>query len=82
LFFFSSIQGHTDNISEFSWWPIDDVTGVKDRSILEPLSWLTASVADDNILQIWKMAQIFSEENGNGDEADEDESVTLPPELE
>jgi WD40 repeat protein len=33
--------GHTANVSEFSWSPTDD--------------WVIASVAEDNILQIWQM---------------------------
>lgn len=35
--------GHTAKISEFSWHPS------------EP--WVIASVAEDNILQVWKMAE-------------------------
>eukprot|EP00455_Lapot_gusevi_P010729 TRINITY_DN1486_c0_g1_i2.p1 TRINITY_DN1486_c0_g1~~TRINITY_DN1486_c0_g1_i2.p1 ORF type:complete len:444 (-),score=104.75 TRINITY_DN1486_c0_g1_i2:43-1329(-) len=34
--------GHTDKISDFSWNPHDD--------------WMIASVADNNILQVWQMA--------------------------
>lgn len=37
--------GHTTNVSEFSWSPNDD--------------WVVASVAEDNILQIWQMVTIF-----------------------
>lgn len=35
--------GHTSKISDFSWNPSDD--------------WVIASVAEDNILQIWQMAE-------------------------
>ncbi|KAI5080590.1 hypothetical protein GOP47_0003773 [Adiantum capillus-veneris] len=35
--------GHTSKISDFSWNPNDD--------------WVIASVAEDNILQIWQMAE-------------------------
>mmetsp|Transcript_59640 Transcript_59640/g.189777 ORF Transcript_59640/g.189777 Transcript_59640/m.189777 type:complete len:177 (+) Transcript_59640:245-775(+) len=35
--------GHTSKISDFAWNPNDD--------------WVIASVAEDNILQIWQMAQ-------------------------
>jgi len=41
--------GHTDKIADFSWNPNDD--------------WVIASVADDNVLQIWQMAEnIYSDE--------------------
>lgn len=33
--------GHTSKISDFSWNPCED--------------WVVASVAEDNILQIWQM---------------------------
>ncbi|KAL9690076.1 hypothetical protein QQ045_010469 [Rhodiola kirilowii] len=35
--------GHTSKISDFSWNPCED--------------WVVASVAEDNILQIWQMAE-------------------------
>ena len=35
--------GHTDKISDFSWNPNDD--------------WVIASVADDNVVQVWQMAE-------------------------
>ena len=35
--------GHTDKISDFSWNPNDE--------------WVVASVADNNVLQIWQMAE-------------------------
>ncbi|GBG77620.1 hypothetical protein CBR_g24066 [Chara braunii] len=42
--------GHTSKISDFSWNPNDD--------------WVIASVAEDNILQIWQMAEnIYHEED-------------------
>ena len=34
--------GHTSKISDFAWNPNDD--------------WVVASVAEDNILQVWQMA--------------------------
>jgi len=41
--------GHTDKISDFSWNPNDN--------------WVMASAADDNILQIWQMAEnIYGED--------------------
>jgi histone-binding protein RBBP4 len=43
--------GHTDKISDFSWNPNDD--------------WVIASAADDNILQVWQMAEnIYGDEEG------------------
>jgi len=42
--------GHTDKISDFSWNPNE--------------TWVCASVAEDNILQIWQMAEnIYSEDD-------------------
>jgi histone-binding protein RBBP4 len=35
--------GHTSKISDFSWNANDD--------------WVVASVAEDNILQVWQMAE-------------------------
>jgi len=35
--------GHTSKVSDFSWNPCED--------------WVIASVAEDNILQIWKMTK-------------------------
>lgn len=35
--------GHTDKIADFAWNPNDD--------------WVCASVADDNVLQIWQLAE-------------------------
>jgi histone-binding protein RBBP4 len=47
--------GHTSKISDFSWNLNDD--------------WVISSVAEDNILQIWQMAEnIYHEE----DEAEEE----------
>lgn len=43
--------GHTANISEFSWNP--------------NVPWLVSSVAEDNILQAWQVAESIY-----GDEAD------------
>lgn len=49
--------GHTSKISDFSWNPCED--------------WVIASVAEDNILQIWQMAEnIYHEEDDlPGDES-------------
>jgi len=48
--------GHTDKIADFSWNANDD--------------WVIASVADDNVLQVWQMAEnIYAEEDF--DEAEE-----------
>jgi len=42
--------GHTAKISDFSWNPNE--------------SWVVASVAEDNILQIWQMAEnIYNEDD-------------------
>ncbi|KAG6487016.1 WD-40 repeat-containing protein MSI2-like isoform X1 [Zingiber officinale] len=43
--------GHTAKISEFSWNPE------------EP--WVIASVADDNILQVWQMAERYRDDGSN-----------------
>lgn len=41
--------GHTDKVSEFSWNPSDE--------------WVVASVADNNVLQVWQMAEtIYSDD--------------------
>ncbi|MEW5306151.1 MAG: hypothetical protein WDW36_008638 [Sanguina aurantia] len=40
--------GHTSKISDFAWNPTDD--------------WVVASVAEDNILQVWQMASNIYEE--------------------
>eukprot|EP01038_Epipyxis_sp_PR26KG_P004036 gene4036-5773_t len=52
--------GHTAKVSDFSWNTHDN--------------WVVASVAEDNILQIWQMADsIFDEGDGDEDDiADED----------
>lgn len=42
--------GHTSKISDFSWNPCED--------------WVISSVAEDNILQIWQMAEnIYHDED-------------------
>lgn len=53
--------GHTSKISDFSWNPNDP--------------WVVASVAEDNVLQIWQMAEnIYNEEDdGEQEEVAEDE---------
>jgi len=46
--------GHTAKISDFSWNPNE--------------TWVVASVAEDNILQIWQMAEnIYNEDDVGGD---------------
>lgn len=50
--------GHTSKCSDFSWNPNDP--------------WVIASVAEDNILQCWQMAEnIYNEELDDDAEADE-----------
>ncbi|KAF0724773.1 hypothetical protein AaE_009761 [Aphanomyces astaci] len=50
--------GHTAKISDFSWNPNDP--------------WVVASVSEDNILQIWQMAEnIYNEEQDDDDVADD-----------
>ncbi|GAB9468789.1 Histone-binding protein rbbp4 [Globisporangium polare] len=54
--------GHTSKISDFSWNPNDP--------------WVVASVAEDNVLQIWQMAEnIYNEDGADGGEADEEDDV-------
>ncbi len=36
--------GHTDKVAEFAWSESDD--------------WVIASVAEDNVLQIWQMVRV------------------------
>jgi histone-binding protein RBBP4 len=43
--------GHTAKISDFSWNNNDD--------------WVIASVAEDNILQVWQMAEHLYDDDGN-----------------
>jgi WD40 repeat protein len=50
-----SIGGHTDKIADFSWNPND--------------AFVIASVADDNILQIWQMAENIYADPANDDAA-------------
>jgi len=58
--------GHTNKISDFSW--------------NEEEPWMIASVAEDNILQVWQPAEGIYDPDGDGDAGDldalEDE---LPP---
>lgn len=61
--------GHTNKVSDFSWNPN------------EP--WVIASVAEDNILQVWAMAEhIYEEDEGDSEEArekmDTDEATAAP----
>mmetsp|Transcript_29966 Transcript_29966/g.41828 ORF Transcript_29966/g.41828 Transcript_29966/m.41828 type:complete len:439 (-) Transcript_29966:88-1404(-) len=47
--------GHTDKIADFSWNANDD--------------WVVASVADDNVLQVWQMAENIYNDAEEADEA-------------
>ena len=47
--------GHTNKVSELSW------------SLSEP--WVLASVAEDNILQIWQMAENIYNEDAEAEAA-------------
>lgn len=60
--------GHTSKISDFSWSETED--------------WVIASVAEDNILQVWQMAEnIYNEEEDgeDGEDSDDDESDDEAP---
>ena len=49
--------GHTAKISDLSWNEEDE--------------WVVASVAEDNILQIWSMAEnIYAQEEADAEEGD------------
>lgn len=48
--------GHTDKVSDFAWNPCQD--------------WTMASTADNNIIQVWQMAQCIYDYNDDGDEDD------------
>lgn len=55
--------GHTNKVSDFSW------------NKNEP--WVIASVAEDNILQIWCVAEhIYEDDNGEPKEEDKDQPMT------
>jgi histone-binding protein RBBP4 len=52
--------GHTSKVSDFSWNENDD--------------WTICSVSEDNILQVWQMAEnIYDDDDGEGIEADDKE---------
>jgi len=52
--------GHTAKISDFSWNPN------------EP--WVICSVSEDNIMQVWQMADnIYNEEEANDSQGDQAE---------
>ena len=53
--------GHTAKVADFSWNANDP--------------WVVASVAEDNVLQVWAMAQnIYAEgEEGGGEEGGDDD---------
>lgn len=51
--------GHTAKVSDFTW--------------SETEHWVIASVAEDNVLQVWQMEEtIYSEEAGSSDEDDDE----------
>lgn len=53
--------GHTNKISDFSWNPNQGE------------EWIIASVAEDNILQVWQMAEnIYAPDEGEDDIKDSD----------
>ena len=54
--------GHTNKLSDFAWNPNEDE------------DWVICSVAEDNIMQIWQMAQnIYDDEDDeNNGEKDAD----------
>lgn len=49
--------GHTNHLSEFSWNPNDP--------------WVVASAADDNVLQIWRVAEAIVDKDDAGIPLDE-----------
>jgi histone-binding protein RBBP4 len=51
--------GHTNRISDFSWNPN------------EP--WVISSVSEDNILQIWQMAENIYKEDNDGEDLPDNE---------
>eukprot|EP00904_Undaria_pinnatifida_P004743 jgi/Undpi1/1426/HiC_scaffold_11.g04817.m1 len=55
--------GHTSRVGDFSWNANDD--------------WVCASVSEDNILQIWQMAENIYAEEAEGDDPDEVEDQDL-----
>ena len=55
--------GHTNKISEISWNTNPAATGGEE--------WYAASVAEDNILQVWQMAENIYGEDGDDDEEGE-----------
>ena len=53
--------GHTNKVGDFSWNRNDD--------------WIAATVAEDNILQVWQMAEnIYNEDEGYEDAGEEDDA--------
>ena len=57
--------GHTDRISEFSWNGNDD--------------WVVASVSENNVVQVWQMAENIYCDN---DEEEEAAKAVAPEDLE
>ena len=53
--------GHTNKVGDFSWNRNDD--------------WIAATVAEDNILQVWQMGEnIYNEDEGYEDAGEEDDA--------
>jgi len=53
--------GHTDKVVDFSWNPHDE--------------WVCASVADDNQLQVWQIAESILQEEGEEDDKVQEEDL-------
>ena len=51
--------GHTAKVSDFSWNTTED--------------WVVASVSEDNVLQIWQMAENIYNDGNNEDDVEDDE---------
>jgi histone-binding protein RBBP4 len=61
--------GHTSKVSDFSW-------NVKDE-------WAIASVSEDNVLQVWNMAEeIYAEDDEDEEGEAEDENALLEDDVE
>lgn len=56
--------GHTSKVVDFSWNETED--------------WFLASVAEDNVLQVWQMAETIYNEAGEEDGSSEEESEEEP----
>lgn len=51
--------GHTAKVSDFSWNGSED--------------WVVASVSEDNVLQIWQMAENIYNDGNEDDDVDDEE---------